>query len=304
MFTGQVRNILFPFDIEADTSVSVATEMVAELDLTDQDVTTIAAMIDAEIQAYFPDWRPFANGNDGTISDGNEHASEAKNEVSALPSELDPSGNLSLEGLPSGRKYWSDSPKATSVGSSSSFAQSNAYELVSHGSLDISVEIYDGKDKDDSFVKGSRRDYHSNSSSPKQQRHSTNFSDYVENEVAIGSSPLPILNNQVSSDRPNRDHEQTVFWTGSQTCNCGSKQNKDNHEQSRRTSEPLDHEHMQLILQKLKQLLVEQKKELDELQKKHEIAIADVLKELPAEQHGTILSFCRAKVNINKQTYV
>ncbi|KAG6524186.1 probable serine/threonine-protein kinase WNK3 [Zingiber officinale] len=291
--TGQVRNILFPFDIEADTSVSVATEMVAELDLTDQDVTTVAAMIDAEIQASFPDWRPFANGNDGTISDSNGHASEAENEVSALPNELDPSGNLFLERLHSG-----------SVDSSSSFAQSNAYELVSHGSWELSVEVYDGKD--DSFVKGSQRgDYQSNSSSPKQQRqHSTNFSDYVENEVVIGSSPLSILHNQVSSNRPGIDHEETVFCTGSQTCNCGSKleQNMDNHEQSCGTSEPLDHEHMQLIAQKVEQLLIEQKKELDEIQNRHEIAIADVLKGLPAEQHGTLLSLCRAKVNINKRT--
>ncbi|KAL0457208.1 UNVERIFIED_CONTAM: Serine/threonine-protein kinase WNK1 [Sesamum latifolium] len=46
---GRVRNIYFPFDIETDTALSVATEMVAELDITDQDVTRIAEMIDGEI---------------------------------------------------------------------------------------------------------------------------------------------------------------------------------------------------------------------------------------------------------------
>ncbi|KAK8937619.1 putative serine/threonine-protein kinase WNK3 [Platanthera guangdongensis] len=51
--TGQVHNIHFPFDIEVDTSISVAAEMVAELDLTDQDVMTIADMIDTEIQIHF-----------------------------------------------------------------------------------------------------------------------------------------------------------------------------------------------------------------------------------------------------------
>ncbi|PIN02291.1 Serine/threonine protein kinase [Handroanthus impetiginosus] len=53
---GRVRNIYFPFDIEVDTALSVATEMVAELDITDQDVTKIAEMIDGEITALVPEW--------------------------------------------------------------------------------------------------------------------------------------------------------------------------------------------------------------------------------------------------------
>lgn len=56
--TGEVRNIQFPFDVEVDTAMSVASEMVAELDLTDQDVTKIAEMIDAAILAMVPEWRP------------------------------------------------------------------------------------------------------------------------------------------------------------------------------------------------------------------------------------------------------
>ncbi|KAL2244036.1 UNVERIFIED_CONTAM: Serine/threonine-protein kinase WNK1 [Sesamum indicum] len=54
---GRVRNIYFPFDIETDTALSVATEMVAELDIMDQDVTKIAEMIDTEIASLVPDWR-------------------------------------------------------------------------------------------------------------------------------------------------------------------------------------------------------------------------------------------------------
>lgn len=38
--------------------MSVATEMVAELDITDQDVTKIADMIDGEIASLVPEWRP------------------------------------------------------------------------------------------------------------------------------------------------------------------------------------------------------------------------------------------------------
>ncbi|CAO2837116.1 unnamed protein product [Amaranthus hypochondriacus] len=54
---GRVRNIYFPFDVELDTALSVATEMVAELEITDQDVISIADMIDGEIAALVPGWK-------------------------------------------------------------------------------------------------------------------------------------------------------------------------------------------------------------------------------------------------------
>ncbi|XP_044486831.1 probable serine/threonine-protein kinase WNK9 [Mangifera indica] len=54
---GRIRNIYFPFDIETDTALSVATEMVSELDITDQDVTKIAEIIDGEIATLVPEWK-------------------------------------------------------------------------------------------------------------------------------------------------------------------------------------------------------------------------------------------------------
>ncbi|KAJ4825537.1 hypothetical protein Tsubulata_033530 [Turnera subulata] len=54
---GRIRNIYFPFDIETDTALSVATEMIAELDITDQDVLKIADMIDGEIATLVPEWK-------------------------------------------------------------------------------------------------------------------------------------------------------------------------------------------------------------------------------------------------------
>ncbi|GLT78504.1 hypothetical protein SLA2020_500360 [Shorea laevis] len=54
---GRIRNIYFAFDIETDTALSVATEMVSELDITDQEVTTIADMIDGEIATLVPEWK-------------------------------------------------------------------------------------------------------------------------------------------------------------------------------------------------------------------------------------------------------
>lgn len=55
---GRVRNIYFPFDIETDTALSVATEMVAELDITDYEVTRISEMIDEEVSSLVPEWEP------------------------------------------------------------------------------------------------------------------------------------------------------------------------------------------------------------------------------------------------------
>ncbi|XP_019058822.1 PREDICTED: serine/threonine-protein kinase WNK1-like [Tarenaya hassleriana] len=54
---GHVRNIYFPFDIETDTALSVATEMVAELDMDEHDATKISDMIDGEIACLVPGWR-------------------------------------------------------------------------------------------------------------------------------------------------------------------------------------------------------------------------------------------------------
>ncbi|KAI5400843.1 hypothetical protein KIW84_065630 [Lathyrus oleraceus] len=54
---GRVRNIYFPFDTETDTALSVAYEMVAELDITDQNLTKLANMIDNEIATLVPGWK-------------------------------------------------------------------------------------------------------------------------------------------------------------------------------------------------------------------------------------------------------
>ncbi|KAH9303175.1 hypothetical protein KI387_014758, partial [Taxus chinensis] len=56
-FVGHIRNIYFIFDVEGDTTMSVASEMVVELYLVDQDVSKIAAMIDEEILALVPNWK-------------------------------------------------------------------------------------------------------------------------------------------------------------------------------------------------------------------------------------------------------
>uniref|UniRef100_A0A0D9WBW1 non-specific serine/threonine protein kinase n=1 Tax=Leersia perrieri TaxID=77586 RepID=A0A0D9WBW1_9ORYZ len=112
--SGHAQNIHFPFDIEADTSISVATEMVVQLDLTDQDVTAIAEMIDAEIRAHIPDWALEElvenQGDEGAHS--KTDSSEADDEISELRIEPNATHNgFVQEQLPSGHKYWSDSPR-------------------------------------------------------------------------------------------------------------------------------------------------------------------------------------------------
>lgn len=112
--TGQIRNIHFPFDIEVDTSAAVASEMVEELDLTDQDASAISEMIDTEIRTYVPNWAveglSCSAGNevavcDNFVSDGQVDSSPVPN-LPSLPT------SIVLERLPSGRKYWSVSPRA------------------------------------------------------------------------------------------------------------------------------------------------------------------------------------------------
>ncbi|KAK7397286.1 hypothetical protein VNO78_18454 [Psophocarpus tetragonolobus] len=102
---GHIRNIYFPFDIEIDTALSVATEMVAELDITDQDVISIADMIDGEIASLVPEWKPgpgieetnhFVNKffchdcvsnhtSGGNVMDFHSHNQGGKNKNSQLP---------------------------------------------------------------------------------------------------------------------------------------------------------------------------------------------------------------------------
>lgn len=155
--TGHAQNIHFPFDIEADTSISVATEMVVQLDLTDQDVTSIAEMIDAEIRAHIPDWAAdeSADNQGDEIARSESGSSEADDEISELPNEHDTTNNgFTQEQLPSGRKYWSDSPRRdTEI--SHLVEDPQIGDNMPNGILkqdDVDSSVSDGKLKDRSSV--------------------------------------------------------------------------------------------------------------------------------------------------------
>ncbi|KAI7727602.1 hypothetical protein M8C21_012982, partial [Ambrosia artemisiifolia] len=115
--TGHVRNIHFPFDTDNDTSIAVASEMVEELDLTDQDVSTIAEMIDAEISSCIPDWAPrdfFDDQEDNEPTASVYSTSDRPENESTSPLTIKSCASpalLSLERLPSGRRYWKNTQK-------------------------------------------------------------------------------------------------------------------------------------------------------------------------------------------------
>ena len=58
LFAGHARNIHFLFYLDSDTAMSVAAEMVEQLELADCDVTFIADFIDLLIVNLVPGWRP------------------------------------------------------------------------------------------------------------------------------------------------------------------------------------------------------------------------------------------------------
>ncbi|CAN1142058.1 Probable serine/threonine-protein kinase WNK5 [Linum perenne] len=59
--SGHTKNIHFPFDINGDTAIDVAMEMVKELEISDLEPITIARMIEDEISSLIPSWKQLGN---------------------------------------------------------------------------------------------------------------------------------------------------------------------------------------------------------------------------------------------------
>ncbi|GFQ02832.1 probable serine/threonine-protein kinase wnk4, partial [Phtheirospermum japonicum] len=55
-YSGRVRNVHFPFYVDADTALSIAAEMVETLDLCRDDVVFIANLINSLISQFIPTW--------------------------------------------------------------------------------------------------------------------------------------------------------------------------------------------------------------------------------------------------------
>lgn len=252
--SGHIRNIHFPFDIEMDTSTAVASEMVEELALTDHDVSVIAAMIDSEVQAHIPEWAPRGpSGRDKGSLDGSGPSS---------PTTTESSNPIVMERLPSGRKYWSDSPKASAGNSPHKLGPSN---LV----LAESVVSRDSWSEENNQSPGGNRDGSSYEGSP--LRHVDCDSDHDRDAKLEHSNLQP-------SDAADNDHDK-------------SEDESLPLEENAIPSES-DSDGMKDIIKKLQHLMQEQQQELEELKKKHEAAVSDILNELPEEVRLRVLIIC------------
>lgn len=289
---GHVRNIHFPFDIEEDTAISVASEMVAELDLTDQDVTTIAAMIDAQIQTHVRGWVPdeaFEDnpGNDASVSVLSD--SETKDELSTLVNDCNsPSSDLVLDRFPSGRMYWSDSSKGLGGLSPGKPGRSNlSSEAGLHSSGNCPSEVCEQAASPD-YDNRHNRDYANAASSRDQQKGDASLIDRSrENDDPSVSSERE----NSSSGLTHQDKEEVHACSELRSSGDDIVSTKDQHTGNRSISFERNHEtsnvpqDVKIIIEKLEHLLMEQQKELDELKRKHQAAIEDLLKGLPPEYH-------------------
>lgn len=243
-----------------DTAAAVASEMVEELDLTDQDVSTIAEMIDAEIRSYIPDWSPQGNSS-GQVDE--PAVSEGSLPVSGLsyPSPVDV-GGLVLERMPSGRRYWSDSPKGGATNSPLRSDPSNTTYSETH--MDSWPE--------------------ENEQSQDMDEHPTNL-DGIENGTRL--------------DRTKGEEEATIPEASSVQIDSSTDQDSENvshlSDESRSASDSRSID-VGIIAEKLEQLLIEQRKELDELKMKHELAISHLLKDLPPKIRDKVLNICHLKI--------
>ncbi|KAL5991197.1 Serine/threonine-protein kinase wnk3 [Asimina triloba] len=263
-----------------DTAISVASEMVAELDLTDQDVTTIASMIDLEIQALVPEWIPGESFEDNFGEETVDYTSDTKDEVYALENDLDhPSGSFVLERLPSGRRFWSDSPKAPLQPTMSNLSSEVYFPASDTYSGEFSVDNSGNQEESVGVSLPYQEKYYAASSEKSTQN--------------CASSEHFEWKNAPSDDS---DFHENVHYKNRGVV----KQHDANHSSfsagaNNQILMDSDTDEVKAIVEKLEQLLVEQQIELNYLKKKHQLVIADLLKELPNQVHSRVVKMCGFK---------
>ncbi|KAI9108896.1 hypothetical protein K1719_020201 [Acacia pycnantha] len=262
--SGKSRKIHFPFDVQEDTAIAVASEMVQELELPNQNVTTIADMIDSEIQCLIPDWNPNETptadsiGQEFAVSGG--HDSETRNVVSPQENSTTASiDDLSLERLPSGRYYWSDSPQGGRNSPSIPGASKLSCQVDSNAartSTACGATSTDGQDGNCSC---------DGDSSGEKKSSETVDSQYSEKSITSGD--LRATNGESPLvERPMELKDDKL-------------------------------EDVDIIAAKLKQLLVKHREEEDELKRKHGLAVSDFLKGLPLEIQYKVLNICNLEAS-------
>ncbi|CAN4100533.1 unnamed protein product [Withania somnifera] len=248
---GHIRNIHFPFDIEVDTGNAVASEMVKELDLTDQDVSALEEMIDSEIRSYIPDWSPRENPGNHITDEVALGSCASGVQDDASPLTIDPthSGSLVFERLPSGQKYWSDSPKTASNGSSPLRpGPSNTSQTGS-------------PTRESSWTE-------ENEESPVILREGGNY----ESETCMDDD----AGVHHDSDFGDNDHSADFSYASGPH----SSEERNNIISNNYSAD------IRQITKEIEKLLDRQQKELNDLKKKHDSAISDLLSKLPPEIRG------------------
>ncbi|GLT28075.1 hypothetical protein SLA2020_030310 [Shorea laevis] len=272
MFLGHVRNIHFPFDIEADTATAVASEMVEELDLTDQDVSTIAEMIESEIRSHISNWTPRETSRDnlGEVADSDKvDAAPSTSELASSP------GSLQLERLPSGRKYWSDSPKEAGGNSPGRPGPSNLSSQVdSMGSTSCLAEH---SEISNSYKDGAKLN-------------DTTSGEKFETEVTCHNGrddcSKQKYENGIADVHLRIQHSSVMDLRNG----CGGVSGENHLVFMANESE------IKILAKKLNSLLVNQQVELDELKRKHKLAIAEFLNELSPELCEKVLNMSQVKI--------
>ncbi|KAJ6307923.1 hypothetical protein OIU76_017662 [Salix suchowensis] len=131
---GQARNIHFKFYLNSDTAVSIAEEMVEQLDLSTENVAVISELIDSVIVKIVPSW----NISSSVLNGSSELENHATYETEKTP-DFSPLTNMTdHEALQSVNSdicaeyimaIASDSSTNKSLGSSRCSLQSNIYDL-------------------------------------------------------------------------------------------------------------------------------------------------------------------------------
>jgi len=275
--------------------------MVQELDLPDQDVHTIADMIDSEIRILVPDWLPRESHEGDSVSD--RLVSDSKYGFSPHNffenrDDMSPMTNatsiLFPDRLASGRKFWSDSPR-TGCGPASlqstpmspskghsgtpkdhTFQSSNLHGTLGNSPLLETVEEAD--DEHEAITTGDNLTQDDDKTCnaailDKQSKDNIDCREGCGNEKK-GTCPELIQN--IESDKKNLDSK------GGESGEYGLLGNKS--------------DDLRTITEKLELLLSEQQKEQDELKRKHELAVSELFKELSPEIRLEAFKGCSRKI--------
>lgn len=82
--SGHVSNIHFIFYLDSDTAISIAEEMVEQLDLSHEDVVSIAELIDNLIVKLVPSWNPSSCSTSGLQNSSYNGSSVLQNNLMSL----------------------------------------------------------------------------------------------------------------------------------------------------------------------------------------------------------------------------